>query len=274
MELTSFIYDFNLSTTGTVEDIYDKCLIINDGSSKNIDYNGCINLYQLVEKFNTSYLKYLKDKSELENILKKLGKDVFYGFDSISDDFSLVCFEVIEPFRNIFNGKRCLVNFVNNKETYYGSANNGKRRSNPNYERKKICLDDKLISSCLKIVKNHHSFLDSFNNLRINQIFGNGTTTVFTEIEGNIFDELTTFTLSFGNDYLNSNDFIKVVFLLGSKLDILYDQSDIVINDIKVTDTNDKREIIKFLLEKIFINSDKLPTLYREENNKQYVKKK
>jgi len=272
MELNDFIYDFNLAATRTVTDVYEMCATINSGRTREIEYDNCVSLYDFVEMFNTSYMNYMEDKIELRKILDNLGKEVFYRFHDASDDYTSICFNVLNPFSNVFEGDRALVHFVNNEDNYYAWANNGKRRFDKDYKSTAVNIEEETIKSCLDIVKRNSLYLESFTEL-FSHVIANGPTTVCSEITGDVLGCLKTFTLSFGNSFLSSTDLIKVRFKLGDNFKILYNKSQVMIEDKVITNSKKKEAIIKELLSSIYINSESLPGLYKQDVAKQYVKK-
>lgn len=243
MDLSNFIYDFNLVTTLTVRDIYESCSAINNGRKIKINYQNCISLYGLVEIFNKSYMKYIEDKDNFKNILSQLGKEIRYCHHSVSDDFTSICLEVFETYPNIFSEKYSIVYFVNNDGNYYVSANNGRRMFDKQYKSTRVDLDECSIISCLDFAKKHNLFLEGLRDLEEKFVFGNGTSVLFTKIDGDMFDKLSTFTLTFGNSYMNSTDYIEVKFRLGESLEIIYDESKVTMDDEEILDSEIKKRL-------------------------------
>lgn len=274
MDLSTFIYDFNLVTTLTVRDIYESCSAINNGRKIKINYQNCISLYGLVEIFNKSYMKYIEDKDNLKNILSQLGKEIRYCHHSVSDDFTSICLEVFETYPNIFSEKYSIIYFVNNDGNYYVSANNGRRMFDKQYKSTRVDLDECSIISCLDFVKKHNLFLEGLRDLEEKFVFGNGTSVLFTKIDGDMFDKLSTFTLTFGNSYMNSTDYIEVKFRLGESLEIIYDESKVTMDDEEILDSEIKKKIINELISEIYINCDKLNGLYKQDNQEHILRKK
>lgn len=273
MGLSRFIYDFNLFSTLTVADIYEGCSIINNGRVKEIDYGNCVSLYDVVERFNKSYLDFLKGSCQFREIISSLGEDVSYASHSVSDDFISLCLDVSKPCSDIFDEAYAEVYLVNNCGNCYAFANNGRRRFDEGYKCNSVNVDSDSIGICLDIVKNNNLFLGAYRDLKNKFVFGNGTTVIFSKIEGELLDGLTTFTLTFGNSYMNSTDFIEVKFRLGENLEILYDESKVELGDEEITDMDKKREVIKELLSGIYVNSDKLNGLYKDSDSaKVYMK--
>lgn len=274
MDLTTFIYDFNLATTTTDKDKYEICSIINNGRKRKIDYQNCISLYNVVEIFNNAYIKYMEDKDEFNNLLSNLGEDILYGYHHISDDYTFLCLEVLKPKPDVFFLEYTIIYLINNENFYYGYANNGLKITDSEYKTKEINLDEGDIKSCIDIVKKHHLFLECFENLRNKQVLGDGTTVVFTKIDDDICNQLKTFTLTFGNSYMNREDYIEVKFKLGEKLKILYRNSKVIIDDEKIIDLELKKKIINDLISGIYIHFDYLNELYKQDVSENILMKK
>ena len=80
--------------------------------------------------------------------------------------------------------------------------------------------------------------------------------------------------LSFGNGYLNSNDFIEVKFKLGEKLRILYGSSKVTLDDEDIKNKEEKKRIIDELLDGLYINCEYLCGLYRIKESEKALRKK
>ncbi len=275
MDLTNFIYDFNLVTTLTVKDPYEVCTVINNGRKRDINYDDSVSLYDIVNKFNTAYLAYDLESEQLLDILKTLGREVLYGYHSISGDFALLILEVIAPSFETFKDGNTIVNFVRRDgDDYFANVDNGKKRFSREFKSKGMDIEREKIKECLDIVRNNDLFLECFRELRNKFIFGNGTTVLFSKIDGEVFDKLSTFTLSFGNGYLNSNDFIEVKFKLGEKLRILYGSSKVTLDDEDIKNKEEKKRIIDELLDGLYMNCEYLCGLYRIKESEKALRKK
>lgn len=262
MDLNKFIYDFNLSTTLSIKDVYEKCFVINNGRSKDINYTDCISLYDLVSIFNKNFLDYLKDMDNFKKIVGSLGEEVNYIFHKVSQDYSFLWLEVFKPFH--IDGDYAFAYFINDNGRERVSINNGKRLFSKSYMSKVLELDSS--SECLDIVSRNNLFLEGFKDLENKFIFGDGTTVLFSKIDGSLLDGFDTFTLTFGNSYLNSYDFIEVKFRLGEDFRVLYDDSKVVLHDEEITNIDKKKSIIDELLSGIYVHSDKLNGLYKESS--------
>ncbi len=274
MDLTNFIYDFNLSTTGTIKDVYEHCRVVNSGRKTQIDYTGSVSLYDVVNMFNTVYIAFLLDMGEFKNIISTLGREVIYGYHSISDDFALLALDVVNPHTNVFDEKGAIVNFISRNNEVYAMADNGKKLFDKGYRSKRVDISSESVQKCLSIVKSHHLFLESYENLRNKFIFGNGTTVIFSKIDGDIMRDLSTFTISFGNSYMNTYDFIEVKIKLGDELIILYDESKVEIRSEEINDSEEKKQIIDKLLRSIFVNSNNLCSLYKLKESEKSLRKR
>lgn len=274
MDLTNFIYDFNLSTTGTIKDVYEYCHVVNNGRKTQIDYTGSVSLYDVVDMFNNVYIAFLLDMGEFKNIISNLGREVIYGYHSISDDFAFLALDVVNPHTNVFDGKDAIVNFISRNNEVYAMADNGKKLFDKGYRSKRVDISSESVQKCLSIVEKHHLFLESYENLRNKFIFGNGTTVIFSKIDGDIMKELSTFTISFGNSYMNTYDFIEVKIKLGDELIILYDESKVEIRSEEINDSEGKKKIIDKLLRSIFVNSDNLCSLYKLKESEKSLRKR
>lgn len=268
MDLERFIYDFNLFSTETVKDVQQGCLIINNGRKREIDYGNCVSMYDIADRFNKSYLDFLKDSCQLKEIIEQLGEEVSYISHIASDNFTSLCLDVSKPYSDVFDEKYAIVYFFNNNGNCFVSSNNGINRFDENYKARQVEFDEASIGECLDIVKKNGLFLDAYKDLRTKFVFGNGTNVIFSKIDGKLLDELTTFTLTFGNSYMNKEDIIEVKFRLGDNFGIIYDESKVIIGDEEITDSKKKHQIINELLSSIYVNADRLSGLYQSHDEK------
>lgn len=275
MNLDNFIYDFNLATTKTVVDGYERCEVINMARKREIIYQDCVSLYDIVKKFNEVYQTFALENKDFNEILSQLGDEVWYEYHSLNEEYSVIVFNVFKPFKNILDNHQAVVSFINRGEDYYANANNGKKLFDSGYVSNALNICEEEISSCFELVKKYDLFFESFKELKNNMVFGNGTTVIFTKIDGNITDKLSEFTLSFGNSYLNYGDFIEVKFRLGKTLKILYGKSKVALKDEEIKNYQTKKKIIDELLQKIYVNNENLGEFYKvKEKEKEKVRKR
>lgn len=276
MNIDRFIYDINLVFTLTAKDIYESCSVINNGRKRKIDYKNCITLYDLVNTFNQVYIKYLEDQDRIMECIRVYGKEVYYAYHSIDEkeDFCLLSLDAVEPYSNILEGDMAYIYLIKDNGEYRVSANNGLNRFNKDYKSNEIEIDIEEIKRLLDLIIKHDLFLESYRDLRSKFVFGNGTSVLFTDINGDINDRLNIMKLTFGNAYFNSTDYVEVIFRLGEELEISYEESKVTIDDEEVIDINRKIEIINRLISEIYINCDKLNNLYLNRDNEYTLRKK
>lgn len=274
MDLTDLIYDFNLATTETAKDTLEICTIINSGRKKSINYDECLSLYDIVERFNECYMQYLEYKKELSRIFCNLGEEVLYENHSLSDKFSQLSLQIYHPAQDIFASEYAIVKFICNRGHYYASVNNGKMLLDTGYKIKALNIKDSDIEMCLDIVRNFDLFLESYRELKNKFIFSNGTTMVSSQISGNLFDKLTEFTLSFGSFHMNTSDFLEVKFRLGKKFKVLNYKSKMALNDEEIKDKELKEALICELLKSVYVKKDMLCNLYKTNSHQKILGKK
>ena len=268
MNLEKFIYEFNLASTMVSKDNVDWACILNNKINKEIDYENSISFYNLVDSFNKSYLKFKNDYNKLDkwnlgkyiqvlDVYSKEGEDGLYR--------SLVIY-IDSPDKKICDYDETLLYIVEKNGDIYGRITNNLNYFDKNYYNKKIDIDKDKASKYLDFFLKHKLFFDAYDFFKIRTILGNGTTMIFSKIDGDLFDEYLKFELSFGNAFFNYEDYIKVVFELGNELRINYNDS-MVIFESKMVD--DKKDIIDTLVNNLYIHRCKLSKLYDSE----YVKK-
>ena len=103
-----------------------------------------------------------------------------------------------------------------------------------------------------------------YNYFKNRQIFGNGTSMIFTKINGNFFNGCNSFEISFGNISMNCEDYINIVFKLGDKLEIDYDNSIVKLNGDLI---EDKNMIIDEFVKNIYVNKDMMYSSNDIDNN-------
>lgn len=273
MDLKDFIYDFNLVSTLTINDVCESCSVINNGRNRDINYQDCISLFEIVSMFNEEYLKYINDQKELKKIVSLLGRNVVYGNHGVSGDFTFLLLGVYNPNQDVFDEDYGEVYIANKKDEYFVSVNNGRKWSDPKYKYKIASFNVDIIKRCLDIVSRNNLLLEGYRDLANKFVLGNGTTVVFTKIDGDVLDKLDTFTITFGNSFMNSSDYIEVKFKLGKTLEILYGDSRVVMHDKEINDLDRKKNIINELLSGIYVNSNKLSELYRCKDSEKVLVK-
>lgn len=274
MNLNNQIYDFNLAFTNTVSDVYEICRAINNGRTKEIDLNDSVSLYDIVKKFYDERKAFNIEKDTLLELFNRLGDKVSYIHHSISDDFESLSLEVLKTFTSIFDSSYSIATLVRYHDEYHVMLDNGFNMHDKRYKRKDVEFDAEMLKKYFDFLERHDLFLESFRELQNKFIFGNGTTVLFSKIDGDLFDDDNIFTISFGNNYFNTYDFIEIKFRLGESLEILYDQSKVVIREEEVNSVEECRRIIDELLNSVYLNREYLMGLYRSNDKGKILEKR
>lgn len=274
MNLNNQIYDFNLAFTNTVSDVYEICRVINNGRTKEIDLNDSVSLYDIVKNFYDARKAFNIEKDTLLELFNRLGDKVSYIHHSISDDFESLSLEVSKPFTCVFDSSYSIATLVRYHDEYHVMIDNGFNMHDKRYKKKDVEFDAEMLKKYFDFLERHDLFLESFRELQNKFIFGNGTTVLFSKIDGDLFDDDNIFTISFGNNYFNTYDFIEIKFRLGESLEILYDQSKVVIREEEVNSIEECRRIIDELLNSVYLNREYLMGLYRSNDKEKIIEKR
>jgi len=267
MNLERFIYEFNLASTMVVKDNVEWAYVLNNKIDKELDYDDSISFYHLVDSFNKLYLKFKNDFDKLDKW--KLGEYIkvldVYSNEDENDLYRSLVIYIDNPDKIICDYDETLLYVVENNREIYGRITNNLNYFDKNYYNRKIDIDKDKASKYLDFFLNYKLFIDSFDYFRNRTIFGNGTTMIFSKIDGDIFDSGCKFELSFGNAFFNYEDYIKVVFELGSELRINYDDSMVKVESNMI---DDKKDIIDRLINNLYIHKCRLSKLYDNDNIK------
>lgn len=258
MDIKRFIYEFNLVSTDTVKDRYEWSNIINNNIDVNINYKNCISLYYLVDSFNKLYLKFKRDGVVYPNI--GIDSDIKFGWYDGDNNSKYERFTMFINNSDILYFER--VNDIYRCYCAYGDVSLEDDRNEF-----KLSLCDEDIKKYLEFGSKYDVLIDGYNYFKDRQIFGNGTSMIFTKIDGNLFNCCDNFGISFGNVSMNSEDYINIIFKLGDKLEIDYDNSIVKLSGDLI---EDKNMIIDDFVKKIYINKDRI---YSSNNIYNNVKK-
>jgi len=267
MNLERFIYEFNLASTMVVKDNVEWAYVLNNNIDKKIDYDNSISFYHLVDFFNKLYLKFKKDYEQLDkwNLGEYIKVLDVYSNEDENDLYRSLVFYIDNPDKMIGDYDETLLYVVEKNREIYGRITNNLNYFDKNYYNRKINIDVDKASKYLDFFLKYKLFIDAFDYFRNRTILGNGTTMIFSKIDGDIFDSGCRFELSFGNAFFNYEDYIKVVFELGSELIINYDDSMVKVESNMI---DDKKDIINRLINNLYIHNSKLSKLYDNDNIK------
>lgn len=134
-------------------------------------------------------------------------------------------------------------------------------------------LDEYTTLNYLNFGEKHNFFIESYYFLKNKNIIGTGYTLLFSKVNGNLLESLSSFEISFGNVSLNSEDYINIVFNLGENFYVDYNSSKVVF---VLVEQKEKKDLIDKMLKNIYVNIDKLPDIYKNNNVKklQYINKR
>lgn len=262
IDIERFIHEFNLVSTDTVKDRYEWINIVNNNIDMKVNYKDCISLYHLVDSFNKLYLRFKKNGIEYPNINIKGDKRIgWYDGDKNSK---------YERFTMFINNSNILyferVNDI--YRCYYTCCNVSLE---DNCEEFKLSLSDEDIKKYLEFGSKYDILIDGYNYFKDRQIFGNGTSLIFTRINGDLFNGCDSFEVSFGNVSMNCEDYVNIIFKLGDKLEIDYDNSIVILGGEII---RDKSMIIDQFVKMIYINKGKICSSRQFDDNKINVLKK
>lgn len=268
MDLKEFIYVFNLMTTLTVTDRKELCYLYNEKINKEIDYSNSINFYELVKLFNKCYLLFKNDYEKLEKI--DFGEYIqFFNFNKTENNRYLGIY-IYGPNSDICDKGDTTLYLIEENNTIHSYITNDINPFSKDYYWEEIQFDNNILKKYLDFVEKYDLFLSGYYNLKNQFIYGDGTTVLFSKINGDIFNKLENFEFHFGNLYFNTEDFVDVFFKLGEEFAIDYDSSKIILHDKEILDS--KKENIDKLINGLYVNRSKLSPMY--EKGKTLIKER
>lgn len=271
MRIEEFIYEFNLVSTLTVTDTYEWCYVINNRIDREIDYENSVSFYHLVESFNKLYLKFKNDYDRLTklNLGDKLEILKFGKWEYNGSNYRKLVIYVDNPNKEVCDDYDTLLYLYEKDGEVSSYVTNNLLPWEEGYYKKYLELDNQLVKSYLDLGDKYVLVIDSYNSLKNNSVFGNGTTCLFSKINGELLEGLSTFELAFGNNYFNTSDYINLVFKLGDNLEIDYDKS---LVKIRSEYMDKKKEIIDKLIHNLFVSKSKISKMYCDSDVKKLLK--
>lgn len=228
-ELDRFIKELNLVFTNTIDRI-EFCRVGFDINTENVNYENTTNLYNLVSSFNKLYLKFKKDYETLQKL--ELGKSIeildFNKFNIDKDYYRTLIIYIDEP--TICNHNDTLLYICEKNDKIYSFVTNNINPFDKNYYRKDLKLDSEKCKEYLDLFEKHKLLLDTYKYLKNKFVFGDGTNTLFTRIKGEFLEELTDFEINFGQCFMNTEHYVKILFYLGKNLNIDIDKCKIILD--------------------------------------------
>ena len=276
MDIKRFLYDFNLASTKTTTSIEEQCIAVNSGCKLPINFENSTSFYDLVTQFNQAYQEFLPTLDVLKQILKKFGANTRYGYShQYENDQLSLAFEVINPYPSIFPEDWAAIYITKNGENIRAVASNNLPYADKRSKTIEVTsIEEEDLKTLMDIMGHHHLIVEAFAKFKNEFLFGNGTNVIFTKVEGEVFDKLKTFNLTFGNQFFNTTDYIEMKFRLGVPLEILYDESKIILHDQEITDKQEKIQLINEMHQEIYVNNSILPPLYDSKEEIKKLRKK
>ena len=256
-DLDNCIKEFSLIFTKTL-DIEEFCRVGFDLDKQKVDYNNCISLYDIVEKFNMLYVSFKKEYSSLNKF--ELGKHVEIGNFIKYDDtnFRRLLIYIDDPF--IIN-KEWTDLYLVEKDGNIGSfITNGMNPFDKDYYCYDLDLDKEKVKDYLDLFDKYSIFVYLYYRFRCGLIFSNGTNTLFTNVENEnsesrseLLDDLKEFKISIGANYfLGPSHHINIYMNLGNNFGINLDRCKLELFD-KLIDA--KEEDYLKILKSIYLNA-------------------
>jgi len=265
--MQQFLYHFNLATTLTKT---EEEIMIED--NREIDYSNSISLYHLVESFNKMYLLFKKDYEKLDKL--DLGEKVEFldFYKSENSDYQCLMMYIYNPNKEICDNDIDTILYIyKDNDEIYSTVTNNINPYDDEFYNNEINLDKEKVKAYLDFAEKYKLFFKCYRELKDKFIFGNGTTVLFSKINGDLLQNISSFELSFGNVFFNTSDNIEVIFKIGENLDYLYDQCKLEYDFEEHIPTKEKLDT---LVNGIYINRTKLPEFYQKEKTKHLIKEK
>lgn len=246
--LDDLIKEFNLLYTNTLTQ-HDFCRVGFDSKKELLDLKNCISLYKLINDFNKKYNEFIKDYNTLDKF--DFGEYLeIIGFRKRDNDKELW---IWAP--DVIGKGDPIIKMVEKDNQIFTICTND---ANPEYEKyycTKLAYDKNKVKAYLDLFEKYEDLLNQYKYLKNQMIFGDGCTTMFSKIDGELLEQLNTFEISLGNNYFNDCDHIEIPINLGKDIEIDYEKVDLDINTI---DEEVKKEDSEKILKKVYINKKHL----------------
>ena len=250
-----FIYEFNLVSTDTVGDRYEWANILNNNIDMEIDYKNSISLYHLVDSFNKLYLRFKEDQCGLTNLKIKGDMHIVRYYSNENGDYERLVYFLDNYNDKMFIDGEGILYIERDNDIYKCYLTNTLFSYEEGFLKKELLLSDRSMKKYLEFGSKYDVLIDGYNYFKNRQIFGNGTSLVFTKVNGDLLNGCNTFEISLCNVYMNSEDYINIVFKLGDNLEIDYDSSIVELGNNLY---DDRTMVINEVVKNIFINRDKI----------------
>lgn len=252
-KLDKYIKECNLVFTDTIDRL-DFCRVGFDIDKIKVDYVDSINLLHLVSSFNKLYLSFKKEYDELDKL--NLGKTIevlsFEKSDYNGDNYRNLILYIDNPF--ITNHENTLLYLREINGEIKPFITNNINPFDEKYYREKVKLNNDIVKKYLDLFEKYSLLLETYNHLKNNQIFGDGTNSIFTVIDNgnsNLLEGLKTFKLSFGSAYFDTEYYAEFLINLGDNFGLDYDNCKLILDCENImTD----EEVCRKVLNNVYLN--------------------
>ena len=244
-EMDDFIKEINLILTNTLT--RDNFCEVNFNLKEQlINYKNCINLYKLINDFNTKYYEFKKDHETLDKF--NLGKIVEYiGFNKCKRGREVWLYAP-----TMIGKTDTILELMQREDEIYSICSNEIDLFDEKFYKKEINLNKDEVVKYLDLFEKHEKFINQYKYLKNKFIFGDGCTVMTSKISGRLLEDLKEIQIAFGNCYFNSYDFVKVPVSLGNNIKINYDKCEI---ELESKRKEIKEQEIDKILKKVYINN-------------------
>lgn len=252
-KLDKYIKECNLVFTDTIDRL-DFCRVDFDIDKAEANYVDSINLLHLVSSFNKLYLSFKKEYDELDKL--NLGKTIeilsFEKFDYNGDNYRTLILYIDNPIITSHKDTILYLREINDEIKSFVTNN-----INP-FDKKYYCenvkLNNDIAKKNLDLFEKYSLLLETYKHLKNNQIFGDGTNSIFTIIDNgnsNLLEGLKTFKLSFDSAYFDAEYYAEFLINLGDNFGLDYDNCKIVL-DCENIKTDE--EVCRKVLNSVYLN--------------------
>ena len=252
-KLDKYIKECNLVFTDTIDRL-DFCRVDFDIDKTEVNYVDSINLLHLVSSFNKLYLSFKKEYDELDKL--NLGKNIevlsFRKFDYNGDNYRNLILYIDSPIITNYKDTFLYLREINDEIKPF--VTNNINPFDKKYYRENIKLNNEIAKKYLDLFEKYSLLLETYNYLKNNQIFGDGTNCIFTVIgnsNSNLLEGLRTFKLSFGSAYFDTEYYAEFLINLGDNFGLDYDNCKITLD---CENIKSDEEVCRKVLNSIYLN--------------------
>lgn len=252
-EIIECIKIFNMGSTIKIRDRKNA----NYNSELNINYDENINIGDILTIFINEYLNF---KEEYDKLPKLTGYN----------ELTFISYGEYEKIKSIsldFYDNNKIMKSRNGYLILSLEEENGKYSSHifndflgTEFKEIDANIDSQIVKQYLDLFKKYKKLIDAYNYFsKKTIIFGNGYSSLFVDIQGEILDNLNSFKITFGNDILNKEMWIELNVEISNKSKFIDKKIKVLKEEIKPASEN-----IEYILKNTYLNKEYLPDIYKE----------